>query len=367
MSKRRGNGEGTLQHRADGRWSITFFAGYQDNGKPLRKTVYGKTQQEALEKGRKLKEQIDKGIIINRRMTFEEWADEWYASFKGSVSESTYECYAYTLAQTKKLLGKKFLYSVKAIDIERALKQLIAQGYSASQVAKVRAMFNQIFRKAEANGMIDKNPVQLTERTKMPRKASSRDSFSLAEIALLFERLPHDRTGHAIRLCIACGLRPQELLGLEPEHIAKNGTTLFIRQAVQHIHGKVRVGDTKSESGVRDIPIPSFAQESALFLRVNANDGFVMQGKFDLPMNATTWRKHYRLAMESVADVRQLTPHCCRHTYITMLHASGVDFDTIQALAGQSDEEATRGYMHIKGEVTARAVGLLEMTLRGIE
>ena len=186
MSKKRGNGEGTLQHRADGRWSVTFFSGYQDNGKPLRKTAYGKTQQEAIEKGRKLKEQLDKGIFIDRRKLFEEWADEWYKGFEGSVSESTYEGYAYTLSLAKKLMGRKFLYSVKAIDIENALKQLIAKGYSASQVSKTRAMYNQIFRKAEANGMIEKNPVQLTDRTRMPRKASSKDSFSVTEVALLY-------------------------------------------------------------------------------------------------------------------------------------------------------------------------------------
>ena len=365
MSKKRGNGEGTLQHRADGRWSVTFFAGYQANGKALRKTAYGKTQQEALEKSRKLKEQLEKGIIIDRRMPFEEWADAWYKGYEGSVSASTYEGYAYTLSLTKKLLGSKFLYSVKAIDIERALKQLIAQGYSASQVSKTRAMFNQIFRKAEANGMIEKNPVQLTERTRMPRKSSSKDSFSITEVGLLFQHLPQNRTGHAIRLCLACGLRPQELLGLEPEHISNDGKMLYIRQAVKHLHGKVILGDTKSESGVRDIPIPVFAQASALFLRVQAGDGFVMKGKYDLPMNAKTWRNYYLEAVQAVEGVRYLPPHCCRHTYITLLHASGVDFDTIQALAGQSDEDATRGYMHIKGEVTARAVGLLEQTLVG--
>lgn len=50
MAKKRGKGEGTLQHRADGRWSITFVAGYQGNGKLLRKTAYGRTQPEAVEK-----------------------------------------------------------------------------------------------------------------------------------------------------------------------------------------------------------------------------------------------------------------------------------------------------------------------------
>jgi integrase len=199
----------------------------------------------------------------------------------------------------------------------------------------------------------------------MPRTKSSKDSFSVTEVALLYQHLPQNRTGHAIRLCLACGLRPQEMLGLEPAHIAEDGKTLYIRQAVKLLHGRVKLGDTKSESGVRDIPIPTFAQASALFLRVQAGNGFVMKGKYELPMNAKTWRDYYLEAVEAVEGVRYLPPHCCRHTYITLLHASGVDFDTIQALAGQSDEDATRGYMHIKDEVTAKAVGLLEQTLSG--
>ncbi len=363
MAKKRGNGEGTLQHRSDGRWSVTYFAGYQDNGKPLRKTAYGKTQQEAIDKGRKLKEQIDKGILINKRMRFEEWAEAWYKGFKGSVSESTYEGYAYTLSLVNKLLGTKFLYSIKAYHIEKALKQLISEGYSGSQISKVKAMFNQIFRRAEANGLIEKNPVTLTDKTRMPKKASSKDSFSIAEISKLFSDLAFDRTGHAIKLSVSCGLRPQELLGLEKEHIAKDGSMIYIRQAVQLLHGKVTIGGTKSISGVRNIPVPSFARESALFLRKHAQ-GFVMKGKYDLPMNTSTWRDYYKKAVGSVEGVRLLLPHCCRHTYITLLHASGVDFDTIQALAGQSDEDATRGYMHIKDEVTVKAVGLLEQTLQ---
>lgn len=364
MAKKRGNGEGTLQHRSDGRWSVTYFAGYQNNGKPLRKTAYGKTQQEAIENGKKLREQIDRGIIINKRMRFQEWADTWYKDFKGSVSDSTYEGYAYTLSLVKKLMGTKFLYSIKAFHIEKALKQLIAEGYSSSQISKTKAMFNQIFRKAEANGLIEKNPVSLTEKTRMPKKASSKDSFSITEIATLFRELPNDRTGHGIMLSVSCGLRPQELLGLEKEHIKEDGSMIYIRQAVQLIHGKVKIGDTKSISGVRDIPVPVFAQESAKFLREQA-PGFVMKGKFDLPMNSSTWRAYYKKAVGAVDGVRLLPPHCCRHTYITLLHASGVDFDTIQTLAGQSDEDATRGYMHIKDEVTVKAVGLLEQTLQG--
>lgn len=366
MTKRRANGEGTMQLRKDGRWSVTFSAGRQDNGKLLRKTVYGATQKEAREKAKQVRNQLDNGVFIDKRMHFGEWADEWYKGFRGSVSESTYEGYSYTLSAAKKLLGHRPLHAIKAVDIEIALNQLIKEGYSGSQVSKVKAMFNQIFRKAAANDIIDKNPVALTERMRLPKKKSTKDSYSVAEIKTLFEVLPKDRTGHAIRLCIACGLRPQELLGLEIEHIECDGSKLHIRQAVQLIHGRITIGDTKSISGVRDIPIPAFARESAKYLRENSN-GFVMKGKYDYPMNTTTWRDHYKKAIGAIEGVRVLPPHCCRHTYITMLHASGVDFDTIQALAGQSDEDATRGYMHIKDEVTQKAVEKLELTLSEVE
>lgn len=302
--------------------------------------------------------------MIDKRIHFGEWADKWYKDFQGNVSESTYEGYAYTLSLANKLLGNRLLYSIKASDVESAIKQLITDGYSASQVTKVKAMYNQIFRKAEAEELIEKNPVQLTEKTRLPKRKSSKDSFSITELAMLFKCLPKDRTGHAIRLSLACGLRPQELLALEQEHIEEDGNIVHIRQAVQLVKGKTRIGDTKSISGIRDIPVPHFAVESAKFLRDQGND-FVMKGKLDMPLNNKTWRTYYRLALEKVDGVRVLPPHCCRHTYITLLHASGVDFDTIQTLAGQSDEDATRGYMHIKNEVTAKAVGLLEQTLAG--
>lgn len=362
MAKRRANGEGNVQHRKDGRWSVTLVVGYKPDGKPERKTVYGKTQKEALEAASVLRDQLERGVKIDKRLSFCDWADKWYEDYKGSVRESTYENYEYTLRLCKRLFERRKLNSIKAMDIEAALKQLIDEDYSRSQISKVKAMLNQIFRKAEANGLIERNPVQLTEKTRIPKKPTAKDSFTIDEIAILFRELPDNATGHAIRLCLTCGMRPQELLGLEKEHIEPDGSVIHIRQAVQNVGGKTVVGDTKSVSGIRDIPVPTYGRASAVFLREQA-EGFVLPSTVGGPMNSSTWRKHYKAVLEKIEGVRFLPPHCCRHTYITMLHASGVDFNTIQTLAGQTDDDATRGYMHIKNEVTARAVGLLEQTL----
>ena len=194
---------------------------------------------------------------------------------------------------------------MKPLDVENGLKKLVEDGRGRSIVTKVKAMLHQILRKAEANGLIDKNPVPLTQKTKMSGKPRSKDSFSLAEVGQLFLKLPQTRIGHAIRLSIACGMRSQELLALIPEHIDLDSSTIHIEQAIFLINGAVNIGDTKTAAGVRDIPIPPIAMESAVFLRDHA-DKFILQGKNEMPMNPSTYRDYYKSAIGQVEGVRIL-------------------------------------------------------------
>ena len=53
MSKRRANGEGNIRKRPDGRWEGRYVAGHDENGKPIRKNVLGRTQAEVKEKLKK--------------------------------------------------------------------------------------------------------------------------------------------------------------------------------------------------------------------------------------------------------------------------------------------------------------------------
>ena len=50
MAKKRANGEGNIRKRKDGRWEGRYVAGHDENGKPIRKNVLGKTQAEVREK-----------------------------------------------------------------------------------------------------------------------------------------------------------------------------------------------------------------------------------------------------------------------------------------------------------------------------
>lgn len=44
--KRRGNNEGSIFQRKDGRWCGMITVGYKTNGKPIRKTIYGTSRQD---------------------------------------------------------------------------------------------------------------------------------------------------------------------------------------------------------------------------------------------------------------------------------------------------------------------------------
>ncbi len=61
MSSRRGNGEGTIYRRKDGRWEAGYWR--EVDGVKKRKSIYGKTRQEVATKLRAAQQQVAAGIV----------------------------------------------------------------------------------------------------------------------------------------------------------------------------------------------------------------------------------------------------------------------------------------------------------------
>ena len=58
--------------------------------------------------------------------------------------------------------------------------------------------------------------------------------------------------------------------------------------------------------------------------------------------------------------VRVLTPHSCRHTYVSQMQALGVDLATIQSLVGHADVDMTKHYLHVQDPVRQNAIAKFE-------
>lgn len=355
MAKRRANGEGSLRRRKDGRWECTFMIGWQDDGRRKTKSFYGASQEDVLKKAREWKARYTPAMIATKEYFFDEWADMWFALHKETISPTTQEHYTYTLRALKQYFGRKKLKDIRAYDIEVFLQMYRTRGRATSTLAQYKGMMYQIMHKAEANDLIHKNPVRFVNKLRYPNTLPHRDVFSAEEIRILFSELPLDRIGLSIRLLLGTGMRSQELLALEPRHISEDGSEIRIEQAVHLVKGTVSVGSPKTRRSYRTIPVPTLLQPYAKALR-NTTRTFIWEEKIPgIPCNPSYFRKQFHEALEAIPEVKTLTPHCCRHTYVSQLQALGIDISTIQSIVGHATLDMTEHYLHVQEPVRREA------------
>jgi hypothetical protein len=97
MTRRRATGEDSVYRDAD-RWRGTVSLGYDANGQRVRKKVSGRTRAETSEKLRKLRQQVDSGVVPDDRLTVQAFLDRWLAiNLPGSLAASTEDDYVDTV------------------------------------------------------------------------------------------------------------------------------------------------------------------------------------------------------------------------------------------------------------------------------
>ncbi len=356
MSNRRSNGEGNIHKRKDGRWECSIMIGFQKDGRRKRKSFYGRTKNEALEKMQDYRDDLKNGLQLDPKLLFGTWADIWFESHKENISPTTQASYGYLLDTLKGILGKRRLMDIRALDIENVLLDFRREGKSDSYVSKARGMLYQIMRKAEANELIRRNPVACAEKMRSFRPGQAKEAFTEEEVKSLMRGLPTDWMGNSIRLMLATGIRMQELLALEPYLIEPDGSVIHIRQAVKVVKGKASVGSTKSRDSNRDVPIPEKLRPLVKELR-NTENKYVFQSPVkEQPFDPKHYRERFKTYVNDVGDVRMLTPHSCRHTYVSQMQALGVDLPVIQSIVGHADLDMTQHYLHVQNPVKQKAV-----------
>ena len=271
--------------------------GYKPDGTRKYKTFTAPK----LEDARKMKLEYEArkaaGMLVAMDYTFSEWADFWFEHHKNRVSATTQEGYSYTLRNLKNYYGRRKLSEIKAYDIEQYLMKLVRDGKSSSTVAQSRGMLFQIFRMAVANDILLKNPVAHAEKIRR-QPPKPKEAFTADEVRKLMKELPENKIGWSIRLLLATGMRTQELLALEPRHIARDGSSINVAQAVVMEKGSPTIGPTKTHNSMRTIPVPETIRYCARNLRdtegVFVWESTKVEGK---PCNPTYFRNQFKEAI----------------------------------------------------------------------
>ena len=368
MAKKKANGAGTVKKLPSGTWRGQIMDGYRADGKKNIVSFTAPTKGEVQTMIRNYwfgrEEQVTTGP--EETLTpFDAWADAWYADYKSQVQPSTYCNYQYTLRVLKDYFGDTPIERIKPIDVNQFHDFLISSPMSKSYVTKCRAMLIQIFDAAEVNSIVNINAARKSKVIRITKNywdedESKKDAFSDIELDLLRKYLPDNMIGHTILVMLSTGVRSQEILALLPEDIADDGSSITISKAIKMVDGVPCLGTTKSKKSRRVVPVPDDYREDALYLKHNAGKPYVWTSKRENGLyDVGAFRRRYYSAIKKIPGIRPLSPHCCRHTYISNLEKRGVPMEQIARLAGHSRITTTDGYVHTDLSTLANAVSVL--------
>ena len=341
-----------LKKRKDGRYQRRVTL---SNGKT--KLVYGRTQAEVNAAARQALTDDAAGLEVGDSTTVGEWAKIWLTTYKSDLRPATVRMYrdAYNL-HIMDIIGSMELRAVRPVHIRRVLSGVA--DLSESLQHKVLITARQIFTSARQNHLISSDP---TEGLKITRhaKPKRKEYLTPAEYARLLEDVTEPRARVFCALCIYCGLRREEALGLRWTDIGPAG--LIVARAVSFPAGSNHHDpsmELKSPAANRIVPIPA-ALRLILAETPHASEYVVPNARGQI-MTQSAYRKMWSTYVEPHFPL-PIHAHMLRHTYATNLYRAGVDLRTAQQLLGHASIQMTANiYTHLEAADSLQVVDRLD-------
>lgn len=326
----------------------------------------GKTQKEADQKAAIKLDKLKRGEVgISGSMTVARWAAEWLETYKKpTVGKGQYRNYlAHINGVIIPSIGSLKISSVKDVHLQKLLNS--RAGYSKSDLTKLRMTMNAMFQRARISKLIPYNPA---ENLELPSaKDGSHRSITAYEREKILELAETHRAGLWIKTLLYTGLRPGETRALDWRHVDFEKRLIHVEQAMKA--STTDIGEPKSESGVRDVPIhknllPALAATrkgpfDPVFIQPTSGKRYTSQSmwrlwdNFKRDLDILMGAKLYRNQIIVSAVAQDLVPYCLRHTYCTDLQDAGVSINVAKYLMGHSNISVTaKVYTH----TTERAI-----------
>lgn len=346
--------------RADGRYAKQIVTGYKD-GKPVRKTLYGKTLKELDKKYREFMNKKENGTLIeNEKMTFFALSELWLVNTKlGELKDQSYNNLKSQIRGLNAYIGDMCVKDIKKSHIEQIRAKLIEEK-KIDKYNKALGNARAIFDYAIDSNMILKNPTagmkRLTNKTN--KRALTDQERQLFETAPL---TPFEKT--FTMLLLYTGMRRSEALALnisdinfKQGYITVNKTLVLSKPSTSD---EILQDNTKTSAGTRKIPISS---KLSPILKEYCKDrtGILFLSEYGNYIGTSTFTKRWNIMMKKLQEFADfeladdITPHIFRHTYASDLYKAGVDIKTAQYLLGHKDIKTTLdiythfGYVDVK-------------------
>lgn len=381
---KRGNSEGSIYQRADGRWAASVSVGYGADGKRQRKTLYGATRKEVASKLTALQQNVADGLPPgNDQVTVAHLMTAWLTDVAApTVRPKTYQSYAFLVkSHIIPALGRERLSKVDARRIQAFLTERQESGLSPRTAQYLRAVLRRAFQQAVKWDWVSRNVVTLTEPPRMEKPESP--TFTPAQAHALLSAFSGYRHEALFTVFMGLGLRLGEALGLRWEDVSLtpegSGGTVTVRFQLQQINGEFRLTAPKSRTSRRTVSLPSFVAKSLLAHRARQEEmipvweqvgeqnpwGLVFTNTLGGPLGERNVRRDF-YAVLAKAGIARIRLHDLRHLCASLLIAQQVHPRVIMEILGHSQISLTMNtYGHLMPGATQAAANALDDLISG--
>ena len=379
--------------RKDGRYAFKYIDAFGKNQfvyswklEKSDKTPAGKRNDISLrEKERTIQMELSSQLATHGgEMTVLELVQR-YLALKTGVRHNTEANYRFVVNIIKSEdFSRRRIDGVKLSDAKYWLIKLQKNGRGYSTIHAVRGVLRPAFQMAVDDDLIRKNPFEFQLATVVVNDSMTREAITRQQEQAFLEFVKGDRHFSqyydGIYILFKTGLRISEFVGLTMADLDMKNRRISVNHQLQRKRDMTYViEETKTSSGTREIPMTGDVYEA--FRRIIANRphpktepmidgkcGFLYLDKNGKPMVALHWEHYFNRICQKYnkiyrAQMPQITPHVCRHTFCSNMAKSGMNPKTLQYLMGHADIGVTlntythMGYDEAKDELKRVAAG----------
>ena len=326
-----------------------------------------RSKKEATLAASRLALDADKGdLISSSNMTLRALYDEWDASYKNTVRESTYErTYTQIRNHVLPVFGRMKINEITTAQMQRAVNKWAKQ--ARRNYKRWFNILNRLMVYAVKHGYISKNPGDLVTMPKVQDAAGEKpvNFWDREELETFFSYIDPEKEPQKFalfRVLAFGGLRRGECLGLTWADINFSDSTISINKTLsQGMKGRTIVQppktrksrrtltmDVKTMAALRRWRVKQMQVFMSLGINTNKPSQWVFASRRNTPLRLAlpeTWL----MRIEDAHKIEhRITIHGFRHSHASALLAAGATIKEVQERLGHEDVQTTLNiYAHV--------------------
>ena len=376
MARKNSNGSGSIYKDAtSGRWVGAITVGTRPDGRPLRRKVTARTQQEARDRLDSLRRSVAVDDSLPAELTVTGFLDYWITDVLSlaDVSPVTRDGYARIVKlYIVPTIGRVRLDELEPHHVRKMLTTLREQGLSPNTMRQARSVLRRALRTAETDRLVARNAARLVDGVKVGRPDGRTLTPEQAR-KLLSEAQGHEY-GALLTVLLMLGIRKGEALGLgwsEVDLDATRPTLTIARSLKKSDDGSVYLDEPKTAGSRRTLHIPAPVVDVLRGHRLDQKRARLKFGKgwggpwlghqlvftssVGSPLDPDRVNRQIKKLTASVLG-EEWTPHEMRHSAASIMLGAGVPLKTVSETLGHSSIRVTADvYGHMLEPARAEA------------